>query len=88
MLSDNMQDMWNNFEKSRIRQAGQLELPFQFDEKGETKKPIYENKELSTFNKSLKKALEYNPKKKEIKIADKKFNLTFKIILLRVINRD
>lgn len=55
MLSDNMKDMWNKFEKLRIRQVGQLELPFQFDEQGHTKEPIYEKKELSSFNKDLKK---------------------------------
>ena len=36
MLSDNMKDMWNKFEKLKQRQAGQLEIPFQFDEKGYT----------------------------------------------------
>ena len=35
-LSDNMQHMWNQFEKLKHRQAGQLELPFTFDEKGHT----------------------------------------------------
>jgi hypothetical protein len=58
-LSDNMKNMWDNFNKLKLRQAGQLELPFNFDEKGYTKDPIYEEKELSGFNKSLKKALEF-----------------------------
>lgn len=67
MLSDNMKDMWNKFEKLRIRQAGQLELPFEFDNQGHTKEPsesIYEEKELSNFNKNLAKALNFNPKSK------------------------
>lgn len=65
MLSDNMKDMWNKFEKLRIRQAGQLELPFEFDKDGRTVEPnekIYQEKELSNFNKNLKTALEYKPK--------------------------
>lgn len=65
MLSDNMKDMWSKFEKLRMRQTGQLALPFQFDEQGHTKEPIYDNKELSDFNKSLKKALDYKPKDKK-----------------------
>lgn len=36
-LSDTMQHMWHQFEKLRQRQLGQIELPFQFDEKGHTK---------------------------------------------------
>ena len=36
-LSDNMQEMWNNFQKLKMRQSGQMELPFAFDEKGHTK---------------------------------------------------
>lgn len=35
-LSDNMQHMWQQFEKLRLRQNGQLELPFDFDENGHT----------------------------------------------------
>jgi len=54
--------MWNQFEKLRNRENGQLELPFIFDKKGHTKEPIYEEKELSEFDKNLKKALDYNPK--------------------------
>lgn len=63
MLSDNMQSMWNNFKKLKDRQSGQLELPFQFDESGHTKEPLYEENKLSSFNKKLKKALEFNPNK-------------------------
>ena len=65
MLSDNMKDMWSKFEKLRIRQAGQLELPFEFDKDGHTKEPndkIYKDKELSNFNKNLKIALKHKPK--------------------------
>lgn len=36
-LSDNMQEMWNNFQKLKLRQSGQLDLPFAFDGKGHTK---------------------------------------------------
>lgn len=35
-LSDNMGQMWSNFNKLQSRQAGQLELPFEFDENGHT----------------------------------------------------
>lgn len=41
-LSDNMKDMWKQFEKLKLRQSGQLELPFLFDEKGFT----IENEEI------------------------------------------
>lgn len=36
-LSDNMQEMWHNFQKLKLRQSGQLDLPFVFDENGHTK---------------------------------------------------
>lgn len=36
-LSDNMQEMWNNFKKLKLRQSSQLDLPFTFDGKGYTK---------------------------------------------------
>lgn len=61
-LSDNMRHMWSQFEKLRIRQLRQLELPFNFDEKGHTKEPIYESDKLSDMNLKLKKALDYRPK--------------------------
>lgn len=35
-LSDNMQHMWQQFAKLKLRQSGQLELPFTFDDKGYT----------------------------------------------------
>jgi len=58
-LSDNMKHMWNQFEKLKARQQGQLELPFNFDEDGRTIEPIYEEQDLSDFNKKLKKAINY-----------------------------
>jgi hypothetical protein len=61
-LSDNMKDMWYNFNKLQSRISGQLDLPFEFDDAGHTKEPIYEEKELSDFNKKLKTAVEYKPK--------------------------
>ena len=38
-LSDNMQHMWQQFEKLKSRQQGQLEIPFTFDEDGFTIEP-------------------------------------------------
>lgn len=63
-LSDNMKHMWAQFEKLKIRQSGQLQLPFQFDENGHTKEPLYDKSELSGFDVKLKKALDYKPKDK------------------------
>jgi len=60
-LSDDMQHMWSQFEKLKQRQSGQLELPFNFDDKGHTIEPLEENN-LSEFNQKLKKGLDYNPK--------------------------
>lgn len=60
-LSDNMEHMWQQFEKLKHRQSGQLELPFNFDEKGHTIEPIEEST-LFDFNKNLKKGLDWNPK--------------------------
>ena len=57
-----MQHMWSQFEKLKSRQSGQLELPFNFDDKGHTIEPIEEGK-LSAFDKKLKKGLNWNPKK-------------------------
>lgn len=36
-LSDNMEHMWAQFNKLKMRQAGQLDLPFEFDKDGHTK---------------------------------------------------
>lgn len=35
-LSDNMEHMWKQFEKLKLRQQGQTEIPFEFDDKGYT----------------------------------------------------
>lgn len=35
-LSDNMSQMWSQFEKLKLRQSGQLEIPFRFDSNGHT----------------------------------------------------
>jgi hypothetical protein len=59
-LSDNMQHMWEQFEKLKHRQSGQLELPFDFDDKGRTIEPT-ETENLSDFNKKLQKGLNWNP---------------------------
>ena len=36
-VSDNMKQFWDNFKKMNMRQIGQTDLPFDFDEKGHTK---------------------------------------------------
>ena len=62
-LSDNMQHMWQQFEKLQARQAGQVQIPFDFDDDGHTIDPPEKKTEkLSSFNQSLKQALDYNPK--------------------------
>lgn len=60
-LSDNMQHMWQQFNKLKQRQSGQLELPYNFNDDGHTVEPIEEDS-LSDFDKKLKKGLDYNPK--------------------------
>ena len=66
-LSDNMKQVWSNFNRLKARQQGQLFLPFDFDDNGYT----IENKEeikqtrLSAFDQNLTKALNYNPHKEE-----------------------
>ncbi len=57
-LSDNMQQMWQQFEKLKSRQSGQLSLPFKFDDKGHTIEPI-DKSNLSSFDSALLKALSY-----------------------------
>lgn len=57
-LSDNMQQMWQQFEKLKSRQSGQLSLPFDFDDKGHTIEPI-DKSNLSPFDNALLKALSY-----------------------------
>ena len=61
-LSDNMEHMWQQFDKLQARKRGQLEIPFNFDEKGHTIEPV-EQTMLSGFNKSLSTALNFDPKK-------------------------
>lgn len=39
-LSDSMEHMWQQFDKLKNRQSGQLELPFKFDDKGHTIDPV------------------------------------------------
>lgn len=46
-LSDNMGQMWSNFNKLQSRQSGQLELPFEFDENGHTLPSIDEEPNTS-----------------------------------------
>jgi hypothetical protein len=66
-LSDNMAQMWAQFEKLAARRNGQeqlelelpIEPPYKFDEKGYTIEPIEESG-LSAFNQNLKKAIDYN----------------------------
>ena len=53
--------MWQLFEKLKMRQHGQTELPFTFDEQGYTVE--LPTQPLSPFDTALKKALEFNPRK-------------------------
>jgi len=57
-LSDNMKQMWEQFERLQQKRDGQTELPFAFDDKGHTIAPIEEST-LTDFDKNLKKALDY-----------------------------
>lgn len=63
-LSDSMQHMWGQFEKLKSRQAGQLEMPFEFDEAGHTisKEETALEKVVTGFDATLKQALNHNPK--------------------------
>lgn len=60
-ISDNMEQMWNLFEKLKNRKHGQLDIPFDFDEKGHTIEYKHEEQNLSSFDNALKQALNYNP---------------------------
>lgn len=63
-LSDNMKHMWQQFQKLRLRQQGQLGISFNFDELGHTIEPTELNEpKLSDFNNKLTQALKHNPKK-------------------------
>lgn len=46
-LSDNMKQVWANINKLHLRQAGQLEIPFEFDENGHTLPSSDDDKEIS-----------------------------------------
>ena len=39
-ISDSMSQMWTNFAKLQARNAGQLQLPFKFDDKGHTEEKL------------------------------------------------
>lgn len=58
-----MKQMWRNFDKMNNRKNGVIEIPFKFNDKGHTIEPIEEGN-LTDFNKDLKKALDFSPKKK------------------------
>lgn len=49
-ISDNMKQMWAQFNKLKSRQSGQLELPFGFDDDGHT---IVEKKKQTTIEKKI-----------------------------------
>jgi len=69
-LSDNMKHMWQQFEKLKLRQSGQLELPFKFDEKGHTIETEEDNPEIqntTTFDDTLQRLLGVPPMPKEKK---------------------
>jgi hypothetical protein len=59
-----MQQMWAQFERLKLRQMGQMELPYSFDKSGYTIAPIEEST-LSEHNKNLVKSLNYNEKPQE-----------------------
>lgn len=63
-LSDSMKHMWDQFNKLKMRQSGQLELPFNFNEEGHTIEPI-ERSNITKFDASLMKGLNFNPKDDE-----------------------
>jgi len=63
-LSDSMEHMWKQFNKLKNREEGQLIIPFNFDDKGHTIEPT-ERSTLSSFNKNLQTALEYNSKEEK-----------------------
>ena len=66
-LSDNMAQMWAQFNRLKQRQQGQLFLPFDFDDDGYTIEPKKETKQKPKYeiDPFLSKALNYNPKDKE-----------------------
>lgn len=60
-LSDNMKHMWDQFNKLKVRQSGQLELPFNFNEEGHTIEPI-DRSNITKFDASLIRGTDYKPK--------------------------
>lgn len=66
-LSDNMAQMWAQFNRLKQRQQGQLFLPFDFDDDGYTIEPKKETKQKPKYeiDPFLSQALNYNPKDKE-----------------------
>ena len=65
-VSDTFEEFKHLFQKSVERQKGQYELPFDTDEKGHIIEEI-DRSTLSKHNRSLKKALEFNPKNEKKK---------------------
>jgi len=66
-LSDSMENMWHQFEKLKLRRGGQLEIPFEFDDKGHTKENSQAKQTLSSFNQNLKKLMNVPPPQKNEK---------------------
>ncbi|TYQ00349.1 P63C domain-containing protein [Tenacibaculum adriaticum] len=64
LLSNNMEQMWSQFNILKLKQGKQIDMPYNFNEKGYTIEPI-EEVSLSDFNKMLKIAVNYNPKKNQ-----------------------
>ncbi len=64
-LSDNMEQMWAQFNKLKQRQQGQLVLPFSFDDNGYTIEPKTEEKQGCQYeiDPLLSKALQYDASK-------------------------
>jgi hypothetical protein len=71
-LSDNMEHMWQQFNRLKAMELGQVELPFKFDDKGHTKEPVYESNNLSDFNKKLMVAIENKSTKQKTKKEEHK----------------
>jgi|WetSurMetagenome_2_1015567.scaffolds.fasta_scaffold581211_2 hypothetical protein len=59
----NVSDSWKQFKKLWNNKLGQLELPFLEMDIIEPKQHFSKKKELSDYNKKLKKALDYKTQK-------------------------
>lgn len=57
-LSDNMKHMWEQFKKLKLRQQGQFEIPFDFDDKGHTIEAI--KKKEDDFDKGISKIVNFS----------------------------